>query len=306
MKRMSFSETIFLFFLALIIFGPKKLPEIARQVGKYMNEFKRASNEFKAQIEQEISNLEVDKRQTILPPSPTSGRRGQPHALLRRRVEIQALPTAGRFCREPNARPDSRVAPAASADEPLFCHHARIATESPTAVSSFLLGIVAPQHHAGIACLISRAARRQRRRRKRTHDHHGFPRPPRRTTQAHRLFDYLGGRRLWCVLVEGRMALRLMQKPIVDVLQKHNGLPEKLVFLNPTDPFNLYLKVAALGRSVSDLSVCALSGVDVYFAWPLPQRKALCRALHGFDDHAVRIRRIFRIPHRLSPGAGVS
>ncbi len=36
-----------------------------------------------------------------------------------------------------------------------------------------------------------------------------------------------------------------MQKPIVDVLRKH-GLPEKLVFLNPTDPFNLYLKVAAL------------------------------------------------------------
>ena len=43
MKRMSFSETIFLFFLALVIFGPKKLPEIARQVGKYLNEFRRAS-----------------------------------------------------------------------------------------------------------------------------------------------------------------------------------------------------------------------------------------------------------------------
>jgi sec-independent protein translocase protein TatB len=61
MNRMSFSETIFLFFLALIIFGPKKLPEIARQIGKALNEFRRASNEFKAQIEQEISNLEVDE-----------------------------------------------------------------------------------------------------------------------------------------------------------------------------------------------------------------------------------------------------
>jgi sec-independent protein translocase protein TatB len=70
MKRMSFSETIFLFFLALIIFGPKKLPEIARTVGKALNEFKRASNEFKAQIEQEISHLEVENRQTILPPTP--------------------------------------------------------------------------------------------------------------------------------------------------------------------------------------------------------------------------------------------
>jgi sec-independent protein translocase protein TatB len=68
---MSFSETIFLFFLALIIFGPKKLPEIARQVGKMMNEFRRASNEFKAQIEQEIAHLEVQERKkTILPPSP--------------------------------------------------------------------------------------------------------------------------------------------------------------------------------------------------------------------------------------------
>lgn len=71
MKRMSFSETIFLFFLALVIFGPKKLPEIARQVGKYLNEFRRASNEFKAQIEQEIAHLEVEnQRQTILPPEP--------------------------------------------------------------------------------------------------------------------------------------------------------------------------------------------------------------------------------------------
>lgn len=71
MKRMSFSESIFLFFLALIIFGPKKLPEIARQVGKMMNEFRRASNEFKAQIEQEIAHLEVEENQRkILPPSP--------------------------------------------------------------------------------------------------------------------------------------------------------------------------------------------------------------------------------------------
>lgn len=68
---MSFGETIFLFFLALIIFGPKKLPEIARQVGKYLNEFKRASNEFKAQIEQEIAHLDVQKPE-ILPPTLTS------------------------------------------------------------------------------------------------------------------------------------------------------------------------------------------------------------------------------------------
>jgi sec-independent protein translocase protein TatB len=69
-EAMSFSETIFLFFLALIIFGPKKLPEIARQAGRLLAELRRASNEFKSQIETEIAHLEVEKAQTILPPSP--------------------------------------------------------------------------------------------------------------------------------------------------------------------------------------------------------------------------------------------
>ena len=62
-------EMIFIFLLALIIFGPKKLPEIGRQIGKALNEFKRASNEFKAQIESEINKLEVEDRRTILPPA---------------------------------------------------------------------------------------------------------------------------------------------------------------------------------------------------------------------------------------------
>jgi sec-independent protein translocase protein TatB len=66
---MGFSETIFLFFLALLIFGPKKLPEIARQVGKVLNEVKRASNEFKAQITSEISQLDMENQRQILPPS---------------------------------------------------------------------------------------------------------------------------------------------------------------------------------------------------------------------------------------------
>lgn len=66
---MGFSETIFLFFLALLIFGPKKLPEVARQIGKMMNEFKRASNEFRSQITAEIAQLETDGKHQILPPT---------------------------------------------------------------------------------------------------------------------------------------------------------------------------------------------------------------------------------------------
>ncbi len=59
---MSFPDTIVLFILALLLFGPKKLPQIARQVGKALGEFKRASNEFKAQIESEISQLEFEEK----------------------------------------------------------------------------------------------------------------------------------------------------------------------------------------------------------------------------------------------------
>jgi sec-independent protein translocase protein TatB len=77
---MSFADTVVLFVLALLLFGPKKLPGIARQIGKALNEFRRASNEFKAQIESEISQLEYQERQQkreqeqkILPPQPPEG-----------------------------------------------------------------------------------------------------------------------------------------------------------------------------------------------------------------------------------------
>lgn len=61
-------EMMFLFFLALILFGPKKLPEIGRQIGRLMNEFRRASNEFRSQIESEINAVESQARLPIIPP----------------------------------------------------------------------------------------------------------------------------------------------------------------------------------------------------------------------------------------------
>lgn len=63
---MSFSDSIFIFGLALIIFGPKKLPEIGRQIGKLLMEFRRASNEFKMQIEDELRAAEQEERQKQL------------------------------------------------------------------------------------------------------------------------------------------------------------------------------------------------------------------------------------------------
>jgi len=57
----SMSEMVFLLLLALVVVGPKKLPGLARQMGKYMAEFKRASNEFKRQLESEMMNIELEE-----------------------------------------------------------------------------------------------------------------------------------------------------------------------------------------------------------------------------------------------------
>ena len=47
-------ELIIIFMIALIIFGPRKLPELGRSLGKSLAEFKRASNELKSTLEEEI------------------------------------------------------------------------------------------------------------------------------------------------------------------------------------------------------------------------------------------------------------
>src|ERR1700750_157947 len=73
--NLGFSEMAFIFVLALIIFGPKKLPEIGRQVGKALAEFKRASKECKWQLEAEMRQIEAEatkERLTAAAPKSTS------------------------------------------------------------------------------------------------------------------------------------------------------------------------------------------------------------------------------------------
>jgi Sec-independent protein translocase protein TatA len=54
-------EMVFLAFLGLILFGPRKLPEIAKTAGRFIAELKRASNEFQGQFNREIGELDVVK-----------------------------------------------------------------------------------------------------------------------------------------------------------------------------------------------------------------------------------------------------
>ncbi|MGD0365795.1 MAG: twin-arginine translocase TatA/TatE family subunit, partial [Bryobacteraceae bacterium] len=51
-------EMIVIFLVALVLFGPKKLPELGRTLGKAITEFRRAQSELKATFDRELRNLE--------------------------------------------------------------------------------------------------------------------------------------------------------------------------------------------------------------------------------------------------------
>lgn len=63
MGPIGMGEVIVLFILALLIFGPKKLPELGKTFGKGMAEFKRASNELKSTFQREMDSIEHETRE---------------------------------------------------------------------------------------------------------------------------------------------------------------------------------------------------------------------------------------------------
>jgi sec-independent protein translocase protein TatA len=69
-------ELIIIFVIALIIFGPRKLPELGRSLGKSLAEFKKASNELRSTLEEEIrieeqKDKEKEKDTTAKAATPT-------------------------------------------------------------------------------------------------------------------------------------------------------------------------------------------------------------------------------------------
>ena len=68
MGPIGFPELAIILVVALIVFGPRKLPELGRSLGKSLSEFKRASNELKSTLDEEIR---LEERRTTQPaPSP--------------------------------------------------------------------------------------------------------------------------------------------------------------------------------------------------------------------------------------------
>ena len=69
MGNVGLPELIIIFTIALIVFGPRKLPELGKSLGKSIAEFKRASNELKNTLDEEIRAEERRNAAAQQPPS---------------------------------------------------------------------------------------------------------------------------------------------------------------------------------------------------------------------------------------------
>jgi sec-independent protein translocase protein TatA len=72
MGSIGMPEMLVILVIALIIFGPRKLPELGKSLGKSLAEFKRASNELKSTLEEEIRIEEQSAKRAPTPPLPPS------------------------------------------------------------------------------------------------------------------------------------------------------------------------------------------------------------------------------------------
>jgi TatA/E family protein of Tat protein translocase len=73
MGNLGLPELIFIFVLALLVFGPKRLPELGRTLGKTLSEFKRATSGLKESIEHEIRNAQIEASVKPQPKSTEAG-----------------------------------------------------------------------------------------------------------------------------------------------------------------------------------------------------------------------------------------
>src|ERR1700745_1043402 len=82
---LSIPHMIVIFVVVLVVFGPQKLPELARGLGKLMAEFRKASLDFKTAVEEEMRDLErqallADRRQAAAASAPTQPAQPETHS----------------------------------------------------------------------------------------------------------------------------------------------------------------------------------------------------------------------------------
>jgi TatA/E family protein of Tat protein translocase len=72
MGSLGYPELLLIFAVALLVFGPRKLPELGRSLGKSLSEFKRASNELRNTLDEEIRLEERRAAATPTTPAPAA------------------------------------------------------------------------------------------------------------------------------------------------------------------------------------------------------------------------------------------
>jgi Tat protein translocase TatB subunit len=120
-------ELFLIFVVALIVFGPRKLPEIGKSLGRMMAEFRRASNDFRSTIESEVEAEKIRESMRIEPPkaSPApSASAGEGAATTASEETTPSAPAEETAAgaedgAAPRAEPDAGAAPGTSGPEPV-------------------------------------------------------------------------------------------------------------------------------------------------------------------------------------------
>ena len=101
-------ELVLIFVIALLVFGPKNLPQLGRSLGRAMREFRRASDEFRSTIE---TNLQINEPDP--PPAPVIDTSPAPNA-----AASEALPETGSQGELGSVTPEGAVATEPASGEP--------------------------------------------------------------------------------------------------------------------------------------------------------------------------------------------
>ena len=102
-------ELIFILLLALLVFGPKRLPQVGRTLGKGLREFRRATNDLKRTVETEISTAEMQTPRPAREASPASPAAAEAAPVTENRTLAAANP-------ESDAEPSSGMKPSRRID----------------------------------------------------------------------------------------------------------------------------------------------------------------------------------------------
>jgi sec-independent protein translocase protein TatB len=132
LSSLGMADSLILMILALVVFGPRKLPQIGRQIGKLMYEFRKASNDFKFQMEEELrlaeeadrrKKEEEERQRAAAMVAATQASVSAPAPSIEAQADIGAVEPPTASSSEAEATAAEAYPPATSASEPDSVYH---------------------------------------------------------------------------------------------------------------------------------------------------------------------------------------